>query len=77
MAATAARALSKEGISFGLVNIPIQVFIARQKATHLDKKEVSRGGVSILTPCYNYYLLCQNPPNGPNPPLPMSNGPKP
>jgi non-homologous end joining protein Ku len=38
----AARALCKGNISFGLVNsIPIQVFIARQKVNHFDKREVS------------------------------------
>jgi hypothetical protein len=45
MAAMAARAICKETVSFGLVNIvPIQVSIARQEANHLGIREVSRGG---------------------------------
>ena len=44
MAAMAARAICKETVSFGLVNIvPIQVSIARQKANHLGIREASRG----------------------------------
>jgi non-homologous end joining protein Ku len=40
----AVRAIWKGTVSFGLVNIvPIQVSIARQKANHLDLREVSRG----------------------------------
>jgi non-homologous end joining protein Ku len=47
MAAMAARAICKETVSFGLVNIvPIQVSIARQKANDLDIREVSSGGGS-------------------------------
>ena len=43
----AARAICKETVSFGLVNIvPIQVSIARQEANHLGIREVSRGGGS-------------------------------
>jgi hypothetical protein len=39
----AARALRKEGISCGLMNIiPIQVFIARLIVDQLDEREVSR-----------------------------------
>jgi len=45
MAAMAVRAIWKGTVSFGLVNIvPIQVSIARQKANHLDIREVSREG---------------------------------
>ena len=46
MAAMAARAICKETVSFGLVNIvPIQVSIARQEeANHLGIREVSREG---------------------------------
>ncbi len=47
MAAMAARAICKETVSFGLVNIvPIQVSIARQKANHLGIREVRREGGS-------------------------------
>jgi hypothetical protein len=43
MAAMAARALRKEGISCGLMNIiPIQVFIVRLIVDQLDEREVSR-----------------------------------
>jgi hypothetical protein len=43
MAAMAARALRKESISCGLMNIiPIQVFIARLIVDQLDEREVSR-----------------------------------
>jgi hypothetical protein len=39
----AARALCKEGISCGLMNIiPIQVFIVRLIVDRLDEREVSR-----------------------------------
>jgi non-homologous end joining protein Ku len=39
----AVRAICKGTVCFGLVNIvPIQVSIARQKANHLDIREVSR-----------------------------------
>ena len=45
MAAMAARAIWKGTASFGLVNIvPIQVSVARQKANHLEIREVSRWG---------------------------------
>ena len=45
MAAMAARAICKETVSFGLVNIvPIQVSIVRQEeANHPDTREASRG----------------------------------
>jgi non-homologous end joining protein Ku len=48
MAAMAARAICKETVSFGLVNIvPIQVSIARQEeANHIGIREVSREGGS-------------------------------
>jgi S-adenosylmethionine synthetase len=47
MAAMAARAICKETVSFGLVNIvPIQVSIARQKANPPYIREVSRDGGS-------------------------------
>ena len=43
MATMAARALRKEGISCGLMNIiPIQVFIVRPIVDQLDEREVSR-----------------------------------
>lgn len=43
MAAMAARALRKESISCGLMNIiPIQVFIVRLIVDQLDEREVSR-----------------------------------
>jgi hypothetical protein len=43
MATMAARALRKESISCGLMNIiPIQVFIARLIVDQLDEREVSR-----------------------------------
>ncbi|HEY3525253.1 MAG TPA: hypothetical protein VGK47_03580 [Nitrososphaeraceae archaeon] len=42
-AAMAARALRKEGISCGLMNIiPIQVFMVRLIVDRLDEREVSR-----------------------------------
>jgi hypothetical protein len=45
MAAMAVRAICKETVSFGIVNIvPIQVSLARQKANHPDIREVSREG---------------------------------
>ena len=41
----AVRAIWKGTLSFGLVNVvPIQVSIVRQKANHLDIREVSRRG---------------------------------
>jgi hypothetical protein len=45
MAAMAVRAICKETVSFGLVNIAtIQVSITIQKANHSDIREVSREG---------------------------------
>jgi hypothetical protein len=53
MAAMAARALRKESISCGLMNIiPIQVFIVRLIVDQLDEREVSREKVAAVNAAF-------------------------
>jgi hypothetical protein len=61
MAAMAARAICKETVSFGLVNIvPIQISIARQKANHLGIREVRRERVEVDTYVFSHRIKIRN-----------------